>query len=397
MSVVVDSESLPVVHVTSPTYSKNLIDANIDNNGSAFNFQIFHLKVVVLGSKGCGKSSVIRSFVNLEFSDVYRPTLDLSIYHSTTVVENGRIYDLKIFDFEFLNKFPSSKQEEWDLGLINYNLMNADIYLIVFDLTSTSSFQKAQDLAYQISNQNSKAKVTLCGNKYDLYLENKDKLMMSRLTPLNLSKGSRKMAAKYNNSFNSKQKIQFETTKSKKSAPASMLHLSKNNSEKSCELLALTTKRQSRPSDLQQIAVQNSRILSQSSISVSRSCGNSPCSSPFARRFTLRTTIAGTHVFFTPLRIRGVQFTFDTMGRPSGEARVEFFTHADAQDAMNRDRRIMDGQTVLLAIHSETSDDEPIAPYPMVRKNPRDHFGPPSYLSSMASGYNNADYSSNNF
>ena len=42
--------------------------------------------------------------------------------------------------------------------------------------------------------------------------------------------------------------------------------------------------------------------------------------------------------FFLPLRPITVQVLFDDLGRPSGEADVEFATHEDALKAMNKDK-----------------------------------------------------------
>lgn len=59
--------------------------------------------------------------------------------------------------------------------------------------------------------------------------------------------------------------------------------------------------------------------------------------------------------FFLPLRLSGVQFTFNDAGRPSGEAKVEFFSHEDAVDAMKRDHMTMGERYIELYLKSAPS------------------------------------------
>ena len=70
-----------------------------------------------------------------------------------------------------------------------------------------------------------------------------------------------------------------------------------------------------------------------------------PPHNPFVGRHTVhmrglpyKCTEGEIFEFFLPLRPITVQILFDDLGRPSGEADVEFATHDDAVKAMNKDK-----------------------------------------------------------
>lgn len=50
--------------------------------------------------------------------------------------------------------------------------------------------------------------------------------------------------------------------------------------------------------------------------------------------------------FFRPLEIADIRIGIDRDGRPTGLARVEFYSHNDAVEAMKRDRMTL-GESVL--------------------------------------------------
>uniref|UniRef100_A0A914VBC2 RRM domain-containing protein n=1 Tax=Plectus sambesii TaxID=2011161 RepID=A0A914VBC2_9BILA len=61
--------------------------------------------------------------------------------------------------------------------------------------------------------------------------------------------------------------------------------------------------------------------------------------------------------FFAPLRVAKIHILTEYgSGRPSGEGRVEFFTHLDAVEAMKRDREHMGSRYVELFLESDASD-----------------------------------------
>lgn len=59
------------------------------------------------------------------------------------------------------------------------------------------------------------------------------------------------------------------------------------------------------------------------------------------RGLPYRATEHDVHEFFKPLRPIRVQMLIDNIGRPSGEANVEFASHDEAAKAMNKDKANM--------------------------------------------------------
>ena len=56
------------------------------------------------------------------------------------------------------------------------------------------------------------------------------------------------------------------------------------------------------------------------------------------RGLPYKTTEGEIFEFFLPLLPLNVNILFDDLGRPSGEADIEFATHEDAVKAMNKDK-----------------------------------------------------------
>lgn len=69
------------------------------------------------------------------------------------------------------------------------------------------------------------------------------------------------------------------------------------------------------------------------------------------RGLPFRSTDKDVDDFFRPLRPINVHMLFDDKGRPSGEADVEFSTHNEALEAMEKDKNNMRKCPELVAVH----------------------------------------------
>lgn len=78
------------------------------------------------------------------------------------------------------------------------------------------------------------------------------------------------------------------------------------------------------------------------------------------RGLPFRATEQDIFDFFRPLRPVRIELLSDRMGRPSGEANVEFFTHDEATKAMAKDKANMDNRYIELFLHSTPSPMEQI-------------------------------------
>lgn len=116
------------------------------------------LKCVLLGNTGSGKSSIILQYLYKKFNVKECPTIGAAFNYKTIKTNNGFI-KVELWD--------TAGQERFD-SLAPLYYRNADIAMIVYDITSLESYDKAKkwiDLLLSL------AKPPLCvliGNKYDI-------------------------------------------------------------------------------------------------------------------------------------------------------------------------------------------------------------------------------------
>lgn len=94
------------------------------------------LSVVILGGGGVGKSCITVQFVahSWDKSENYDPTIE-DTFRKTVQVDNTVIH---------LTVLDTAGQDEF-AALVKDSMVKADGFIFVYDLTSTSSFQKLQD------------------------------------------------------------------------------------------------------------------------------------------------------------------------------------------------------------------------------------------------------------
>jgi small GTP-binding protein len=127
------------------------------------------VKCTMIGDSCVGKSSIIERIINATFLDNKETTLG-ACYHQTKELINGISTELQYWD--------TAGQERYN-SLIPMYLRNADIVILVFDLSfvnSIESVKKWKKMTDQmLSSKNSK--LIILGNKLDLSnLVNKKKI-----------------------------------------------------------------------------------------------------------------------------------------------------------------------------------------------------------------------------
>ncbi|XP_028669141.1 ras-related protein Rab-7a isoform X1 [Erpetoichthys calabaricus] len=90
-----------------------------------------HLKVILLGNSGVGKSSFMNQYVNHRFTNMYRATIGADFLTKEVNVDERNVV-LQIWDTAGTERFQS-------LGVALYR--GADCCLLMFDVTSAASFQ----------------------------------------------------------------------------------------------------------------------------------------------------------------------------------------------------------------------------------------------------------------
>ena len=118
-------------------------------------------KIILIGSSGVGKSSLIQRYTQKTFEDVYDCTIGVDFFTKTIDV-NGKTVKLQIWDTAGTEKYRSITSSYY---------RGSHCALIVFDLTSKDSFESLPtwiENYYKNCNQEFDKNVIMIGNKNDL-------------------------------------------------------------------------------------------------------------------------------------------------------------------------------------------------------------------------------------
>ncbi|XP_062512028.1 uncharacterized protein LOC134187876 [Corticium candelabrum] len=116
-------------------------------------------KIVVLGSQGVGKTSLVLRYVGKLFPHTVSPTIGASFFTFKMTVENYRV-KLQLWDTAGQERFRS-------MAPMYYRKANAA--MLVYDITSSLSFELIQGWVTELK-RNVEGRLVLClvGNKSDL-------------------------------------------------------------------------------------------------------------------------------------------------------------------------------------------------------------------------------------
>ncbi|XP_026857630.2 ras-related protein rab7 [Electrophorus electricus] len=122
-----------------------------------------HLKVVLVGNSGVGKSSIMTRFVDHRFTNMYRATIGVDFLTKEMTVDQSPVV-FQIWDTAGTERFHS-------LGTSLYR--RAHCCLLVFDVTSAASFSaldgwKKEFLAQSCPTEPASFPFIVLGNKTDL-------------------------------------------------------------------------------------------------------------------------------------------------------------------------------------------------------------------------------------
>jgi Ras family protein len=119
-------------------------------------------KIVVLGFRAVGKSTLTVQFVENHFVDAYYPTIETTF--AKTVIYKGQEYHLEIID--------TAGQDEFSI-LNSRHALGIHGYVLVYSITSKSSLEMVKIIRDKIINYTGAEWVpmVLVGNKSDLHLQ----------------------------------------------------------------------------------------------------------------------------------------------------------------------------------------------------------------------------------
>ena len=118
-------------------------------------------KLILIGSSGVGKSSILQRYIQKLFNAEYTCTIGVDFFMKTINIRDKSI-KLQLWDTAGTEKFKS---------ITTGYYRGANAAFVVFDLTSKSSFDSVSDWIenyYKYSNPDSEKHVILIGNKSDL-------------------------------------------------------------------------------------------------------------------------------------------------------------------------------------------------------------------------------------
>ncbi|PHZ09990.1 uncharacterized protein RHIMIDRAFT_41459 [Rhizopus microsporus ATCC 52813] len=120
------------------------------------------VKLVLLGESAVGKSSLVHRFVNKEYADNREPTIGAAFLTQKCPVDD-RTIKFEIWDTAGQERFHS-------LAPMYYR--NAQAAIVVYDITKTSTLEKAKGWIKELQRQaHSQIVIALVGNKLDLVEE----------------------------------------------------------------------------------------------------------------------------------------------------------------------------------------------------------------------------------
>ena len=127
---------------------------NIDN----YDEEEIKLRIMILGKRGVGKTSIFNRYLNNIFSFSSLHTFGMECYRKNYTINSNKV------TFYF---FDTAGQEKYYSKFTNY-LRNANGIIFVYDITKEDSFEIIKIWFDQLKDNNNTNSIFLLGNKSDL-------------------------------------------------------------------------------------------------------------------------------------------------------------------------------------------------------------------------------------
>jgi len=128
-------------------------------------------KVVILGHFGVGKTSLIRRFVQDEFSDKYKVTIGVHITKKVVTLSEEDSISLILWDLEGTDTLDQIRDAY---------LLGTHGLIFVFDISRPSTFQHLNRDLEIVAKKVPGRPLLVIGNKKDLMLEEEIKLILEK-------------------------------------------------------------------------------------------------------------------------------------------------------------------------------------------------------------------------
>ena len=132
------------------------MSSNNKNKSSAYQY-IF--KLILIGNSGVGKSSILQRYMNKTFEESYKCTIGVDFLMKSLEVK-GKTVKLQLWDTAGQEKYKS---------MVSSYYRGANVALVVFDITSRSSFESLPLwIENYYKNGPEQKNIILIGNKKDM-------------------------------------------------------------------------------------------------------------------------------------------------------------------------------------------------------------------------------------
>lgn len=121
-------------------------------------------KVVLLGHFGVGKTSLLRRYIDSEFSEDYLVTVGVHVKKKDVVVDKQTI-TLIIWDIEGNNSIEKARSSY---------LLGTQGFIYVFDVTRPETYEVLEEELNYLNQNFKSVPVRIVGNKSDLFTEDFD-------------------------------------------------------------------------------------------------------------------------------------------------------------------------------------------------------------------------------
>lgn len=116
-------------------------------------------KIVLLGHFGVGKTSLLRRFIDNQFSEDYIVTIGVQIKKKVVKFGNNQEVSFIIWDLEGNNSVKNTRSSY---------LLGASAYIYVFDVSRKQTFENINEEIHYLSQIHPSALISVIGNKKDL-------------------------------------------------------------------------------------------------------------------------------------------------------------------------------------------------------------------------------------
>lgn len=124
-----------------------------------------HIKLVLLGNSGVGKTSIVDQYINKRFSDQCEATVGVGYYHQRVKTPEGRTLELDIWD--------TGGQERYR-ALLPLYYREATVAIICYDVTSYPTFEACEYWYRELKRCEPECRMFLVGNKTDIPVKRVD-------------------------------------------------------------------------------------------------------------------------------------------------------------------------------------------------------------------------------